>query len=248
MPELGWDAVTVPGAVDVWASLSRRFGKLPFADFLNRPSVTLPTASSSPPSPLQSGPPLRSCTPISPILPRPFSPVAAPRLRESISGPGDWPAPFKYCRDRRRILLPREIAEKIVSKAAETGGAMTREDLAGHHSEWVKTLSQDWQGVTLHELPPNGQGLTVLIALGILEHLAIDQYPVDSADSLHLQIEAMKMAFAIAGPHIADPAWMTLRPAALLDRSFLKSRRAHPDGPCAIPCRLRFLRTAERST
>ena len=101
---------------------------------------------------------------------------------------------------------------------------MTLEDLAEHRSEWVKTLSQDWQGVTLHELPPNGQGLTVLIALGVLEHLAVAQYPVDSADSLHLQIEAMKMAFAIARPQIADPAWMKVQPASLLDRSFLEER------------------------
>ena len=74
-----------------------------------------------------------------------------------------------------------ELAERIVSRAQKTGGAMTEEDLAEHRSEWVKPLSQDWHGVTLHELPPNGQGLTVLIALGILKHLAIEQYPVDSA-------------------------------------------------------------------
>ena len=114
-----------------------------------------------------------------------------------------------------------ELADTIASRAAEAGGAMTREDLAEHRSEWVKTLSRDWQGVTLHELPPNGQGLTVLIALGILEHLAIAQHPVDSADSLHLQIEAMKMTFAVARPQIADPAWMKVPPASLLDRSFL---------------------------
>ena len=109
------------------------------------------------------------------------------------------------------LFIADRLPRKSSPGAEETGGAMTLEDLADHRSEWVNTLSQDWHGVTLHELPPNGQGLTVLIALGILEHLAVAQYPVDSTDSLHLQIEAMKTAFAIARPQIADPAWMTCK-------------------------------------
>jgi len=115
---------------------------------------------------------------------------------------------------------------------------MTATDLARHRSEWAKPLSQDWRGVTLHELPPNGQGLTVLVALGILNHLPIDRYPVDSAESLHLQIEAMKIAFAASKPCIADPAWMTVQPSSLLDSAFLKDRadtirpdRASPPSP-----------------
>ena len=63
------------------------------------------------------------------------------------------------------------------------------------------------------------RGSTVLIALGILKHLAIDRYPVDSPDSLHLQIEAMKWAFDAAQRHIADPAWMTVEPSSLLDEA-----------------------------
>ena len=86
----------------------------------------------------------------------------------------------------------------------------------------MKPLSQTWNGVTLHELPPNGQGLTVLIALGILKRIAIEQYQVDSPDSLHLQIEAMKRAFDATWRQIADPAWMTVPPSALLNDDFLK--------------------------
>jgi gamma-glutamyltranspeptidase / glutathione hydrolase len=121
-------------------------------------------------------------------------------------------------------LYRGELAAKIVSAAAGSDGAMARDDLAAHHSEWVKPLSQNWQGATVCELPPNGQGVIVLIALGILNHLHIEQYPIDSADSLHLQIEAMKAAFATARPHVADPAWMTLQPSSLLDVSFLEER------------------------
>ncbi len=225
MPELGWDAVTVPGAVDAWASLSRRFGKLPFAD-LFEPAIRY-AADGFIVSPItaarwSAAPELYAGFPD-------FAPAFLPRGCAPLTGEHFRPQGMA---DTLRSIAETDgesfyrgpLAEKIVSRAKETGGAMTREDLADHRSDWVDTLSQDWQGITLHELPPNGQGLTVLIALGILDHLAISQSPVDSADSLHLQIEAMKMAFAIARPQIADPAWMTTKPAALLDPSFLEEK------------------------
>jgi gamma-glutamyltranspeptidase/glutathione hydrolase len=119
-------------------------------------------------------------------------------------------------------LYRGELASTIVSCSRKTGGFLSGKDLAEHHTEWVKPLSQTWNGVTLHELPPNGQGLTVLIALGILKRIAIEQYPVDSPDSLHLQIEAMKRAFDAAWRQIADPACMTAPPSALLNDDCLK--------------------------
>ncbi|MCL5809047.1 MAG: gamma-glutamyltransferase family protein [Deltaproteobacteria bacterium] len=222
MPELGWDTVTVPGAVDAWASLSRRFGKLPFAD-LFEPAIRY-AADGFIVSPItaakwSAAPKLYADFPD-------FAPAFLPGGRAPLAGehfrpPGTAGTLKSIAETGGESFYRGELADTIASRAAETGGAMTREDLAEHRSEWVKTLSRDWQGVTLHELPPNGQGLTVLIALGILEHLAIAQHPVDSADGLHLQIEAMKMAFAVARPQIADPAWMKVPPASLLDRSFL---------------------------
>ena len=225
MPNLGWDTVTVPGAVDVWASLSRRFGKLPFAD-LFEPAIRH-AADGFIVSPItaakwSAAPTLYADFPdFAPsFLPGGRAPLAGEHFRPQ----GTAGTLTSIAETGGESFYRGPLAEKIASRAAETGGAMTREDLAEHRSEWVKTLSQDWQGVTLHELPPNGQGLTVLITLGLLEHLAVAQYPVDSADSLHLQIEAMKMAFAIARPQIADPAWMKVPPASLLDKSFLKER------------------------
>ncbi len=76
----------------------------------------------------------------------------------------------------------------------------------------------------LHEIPPNGQGLAALIALGILEHFPLETLPVDSADSIHVQAEAMKIAFAEAHRHIADPAYMALPPEAFLAPDYLASR------------------------
>ena len=81
-----------------------------------------------------------------------------------------------------------------------------------------------YRGVKLHELPPNGQGLAALIALGLLERFDMKRYPPDSADSLHLQIEAMKSAFEVTFDHIGDPDSMRLDPADFLKTDFLDAR------------------------
>jgi gamma-glutamyltranspeptidase/glutathione hydrolase len=225
MPQLGWDTVTVPGAVDVWISLSRKFGKLPFSD-LFEPAiryaadgylVTPITAAkwSAAPALYVDFPDFASV-----FLPGSRSPFAGENFQSQVMADT-----LKGIAESFGESFYRgQLAEKIVSSAAISGGAITLNDLAEHRSDWVKTLSQEWKGVTLHELPPNCQGLNVLIALGILEHLAVFEYPIDSADGIHLQIEAMKMAFAIASQQIADPGWMNVQPALLLDQSFLEER------------------------
>lgn len=225
MPQLGWDAVTVPGAVDAWISLSRKFGKLPFSDLFEF-AVRYATDGFT----------------VSPITAERWSQAPArfrefPDLADAFLVGGSAPQPGEFFQPRGMAGTLRTIAEtggesfyrgelaaRIVSHAEKTGGSMTAADLAEHHTEWVKPLSQDWLGTTLYELPPNGQGLAVLIALGILNHLSIENYPVDSVESLHLQMEAMKVSFALAKQHIADRAWMTIEPASLLEDSFLEDR------------------------
>ena len=98
-------------------------------------------------------------------------------------------------------------------------------DLAAHKSDWVKPLEMNYRGYTLHEIPPNGQGIVALMALGMLEHFDLRSHPVDGPDSVHLQIEAIKLAFADAWRYVADLDHMVeVKPAALLDRDYLKSR------------------------
>jgi gamma-glutamyltranspeptidase / glutathione hydrolase len=225
MPQLGWDAVTVPGAVDAWASLSHRFGKLPFPDLFEF-AIRYATDGFL----------------VSPITADKWSLASDnfrtfPDFTATFLAGGRSPLPGELFRPQGMSRTLKIIAEtggesfyrgdlaaKIVSHAQQTGGTITAKDLAAHHSDWVKPLCQDWHGVTLYELPPNGQGLNVLIALGILNHLDIDRYPLDSAESLHLQIEAMKAAFAAAKPYIADPGWMTVHPSKLLDSLFLEEQ------------------------
>jgi gamma-glutamyltranspeptidase/glutathione hydrolase len=108
------------------------------------------------------------------------------------------------------------IAERISACAGREGGNLTFDDLANHTADWVTPLAINYRGVRLHEMPPNGQGIAALIGLGILRHFDLRRYPVDSADSIHLQIEAMKKAFGEVFRHVADIDWMLKPPAELL--------------------------------
>ena len=107
-----------------------------------------------------------------------------------------------------------ELAAKMEAHSTANGGAMLSSDLAAHRADWVDTIANDSRGYTLHEIPPNGQGIAALIALGILENFDLASLPVDSADSVHLQIEAMKLAFADALAYVADRDHMPMSPGA----------------------------------
>src|SRR4029077_8106650 len=104
-----------------------------------------------------------------------------------------------------------DLAERMAAPPRQHGGALTVADLAAHTVDWVEPLAQDYRGYTLHEIPPNGQGIAAQIALGILEGFDLAALPVDSADSLHLQIEAMKLAFADVYEYVSDADTMRVR-------------------------------------
>jgi len=226
MPDLGWGAVTVPGAVDAWVKLSQRFGKLPFAELFG-PAIEY----------AQNG------FIVSPRTADRWA-VAADRYRDfpdfgqTFLPGGQAPAAgdLFVCQDQARTLnmiadskgetfYRGDLAKQIVDCAQSNGGFMRPEDLAEHNSEWVTPLAVKYRDVYLHEIPPNGQGLAALIALGILDQFDLSQYPADSADSLHLQIEAMKIALAEAYRHIADIGAMEVNPEEFLNTAF-GARRA----------------------
>ncbi len=104
---------------------------------------------------------------------------------------------------------------------------MTEADLAAHTCDWVTPIQKNYRGYTMHEIPPNGQGIAALMALGMLEPLTTwPSLTPDGPDSLPLQIEAMKLAFADIGAYVADGRFMTkVTTEQLLDDAYLKSAR-----------------------
>jgi gamma-glutamyltranspeptidase/glutathione hydrolase len=227
MPARGWDSVTVPGCVSAWVELSSRYGKLPFADlfepairyasdgYMVSPTIARLWAKGA--QELKSQPGYAAM-----FMPR----GRAPEPGEIFESADQARTLQLIAETRGEAFYRGELAEKIVSHAKAHGGALALEDLAAHQLEWVEPMAQNYRGYRLHELPPNGQGIGALIALGILEHLDIASLPVDSADSLHLQIEAMKLAFADIYEYVADPASMRIPPAQMLDSAYLKQRAA----------------------
>ncbi len=230
MPERGWDSVTVPGCVAAWAELSAQYGKLPFADlfepaiqyaaggFMVTPTIARLWEKQVPA--LASLPGFAES-----FLPKGRAPLAG----ETFIFPDQARTLMRIAETKGESFYRGDLAEKMVAHSSQYGGAMTLEDLASHRVDWVEPLGQDYRGYRLHEIPPNGQGIAALVALGILENLDMAGLPVDSADSLHAQIEAMKLAFADTYEYVSDPATMRVKPAEMLDREYLKNRAKRID-------------------
>jgi gamma-glutamyltranspeptidase/glutathione hydrolase len=225
MPQRGWNTVTVPGCISAWVALHRRFGKLPFEKLFESAihygregflvSPTIAGQWDKQVSELKNQPGFADA----------FMPSGrAPRPGERFRFEKHSLALQKIAATKGEAFYKGELAEKLEAHARKHGGAMRAADLAAHKCDWVEPLTMDYRGYTLHELPPNGQGIVALMALGMLEHFDMRSHPLDGADSLHLQIEAVKLAFADAWRYVGDLDYMDVRPAALLDKQYLKSR------------------------
>jgi len=118
-----------------------------------------------------------------------------------------------------------ELARRIDAFSRETGGWLREDDLAEHRSAWVEPLSVAYRDVELWELPPGGQGIVALAALGILEGLSPGDGPHDP-EGVHRAVEAVKLAFADAQEHVADRDAMRVGTGRLLDADYLSRRRA----------------------
>ena len=225
MPQRGWDSVTVPGAVSAWRDLSEKFGKLPFADlfepaikyasegYMVTPTIARLWANQVPE--LQSQPGFADA-----FMPR----GRAPAPGEKFSFPAQAKTLQHIAETKGEAFYKGDLAEKIAAFARQHGAALTLDDLAAHNNVWVEPIRMDYRGYTLHQIPPNGQGIAALMALGILENFDVASLPVDSVDSLHLQIEAMKLAFADTYEFVSDPATMRVKAAQMLDKAYLKER------------------------
>ena len=224
-PKRGIDSVSVPGAVAGWVALSERFGKLPFADLLE-PAIEIAERGYLLPVVVQQK--WAAATPELQGLPgfaQSFLPWGrAPRVGELFQFKAAARGLRAIAETKGQAYYGGEIAQAIEKFAAEHGGAIRASDFAGFQPEWVRPIGKNYRGYTLHEIPPNGQGIAALIALGILEKFDLAGLPVDSVDSQHLQIEAMKLAFADTYRYVAEPSAMEVTAEQMLDDAYLASR------------------------
>lgn len=235
VPFRGWESVTVPGAVSAWVALSDRFGALPF-ETLFAPAIAY-ARDGFLVTPViaalwqRAGGELKD----QPGFADTFLPGGrAPRAGERFASPGHARTLALIAETKGAAFYTGSLAEQIAADAARHGAALTTADLAAHTPEWCGTLSRDFDDVTLHEIPPNGQGIAALMALGMLSHTDIRSLDADDPKALHLQIEAMKLALRDAETYVADTAAMERVTAQdLLDDAYLAGRAALIDPTAA---------------
>lgn len=228
IPMHGWDSVTVPGMVSAWVELSEKFGELPLETVL-APAIryaeegfivspVVATAWAKGAETLKDQPGFADV----------FMPNGeAPKAGQRFSNPAAGRTLRAIAETKGRAFYEGEIAQEIIAFSDTHGGAMTLDDLASHQNDWCGTISQKFDDTELHEIPPNGQGIAALMALGILQHTEIRDHGPDDLMAVHLQLEAVKLAYADMYRFVSDRDYMTdVDETALLEPDYLKSRAA----------------------
>lgn len=226
LPPFHAHTVTVPGACAGWFDLIRKHGSLEMSEIL-APAIRLASKG----------------FPVAPITAHYWQRGAERQLKSSLNGyeltiEGRGPNAGEIFRNpnlaRTFELVARggpsafyqgEIAEAIVGVIKEAGGCMSAEDLASHTSTWEQPISVDYRGYRVHECPPNGQGITALIALNILQGFDLGAHASLSTERLHLVIEALRLAFADARWYVADPKFSKIPIEELLSTEYADERR-----------------------
>ncbi|MDI5921583.1 gamma-glutamyltransferase family protein [Halomonas sp. LR5S13] len=230
VPEHGLIPVTVPGAPAAWATLSERFGRLPFADLL-APAITL-AEEGFPVSPLINQLWEEAFDTYSRYDDEAFQPWFgtfapgghAPRPGEMWSSPDHAHSLRLIAETRAGAFYDGELADRIDAFFREHGGLLRREDLAVFTPEWVEPISTRYREHDIWEIPPNGCGLIALQALGMLEHLGEEAR--DPVETLHRRIEATKLAYVDGLHHITDGDAMRPSVEQMLADPYLKGRAA----------------------
>ena len=233
MPLHHWAAVTVPGAPAAWRDLHQRFGRLPFATLF---TAAIEYAEHGyPVPPISQRGWRRSLEQIHTSLsgdefaglPAVFAPKGrAPHIGEIWRNPEIAWTLRLIAETNADAFYRGEIAERIVDFAARTGGFLAADDLARHTSDWVEPITTSYRGYDVWEMPPSTQGLAALLALNILEGYELSQFPRDSVESFHVQLEAMKLAFADVHHFVADPQHEHVPVEELLSKAYAAKRRA----------------------
>lgn len=231
VPKLGWLSVTVPGAISAWKSLWERWGKLPFEQ-LFEPAIHY-AEQGFPVSPETARAWKRAASRYLPLTQPEFQPF------KSVFFPGDrppspgeiWASPVHAATLRDIAQTTGEsfyrgkLAEQIVNFSSVTGGLLTPADLTNHQADWVAPICTSYRGFTVWEMPPNTQGMATLVALNILEGYDLNRFSRESVESYHVQIEAMKLAFADTYAYVADSQYLQFPIEKLLDKLYAAQRK-----------------------
>ena len=225
MPQSGIQSVTVPGVVDGWSKLLSRFGTKKFSDVL---APAMQYARDGFPVPewdaaywVDTEELLKQDkNAASTFLPNGH----APRVGEMFRNPDLAHSLELVAAGGRDAYYKGEIARSIVASSSKLGGTMAAEDLADYSSEWVEPISTTYHGWTVYELPPNGQGIAALEMLNIMEKFPLAQFGHNSADDLHLMIEAKKLAYADMYRYVADPKVSKVPVDGMLSKEYAAQR------------------------
>jgi len=225
MPQTGIHPVTVPGAVAGWAMLRDRFGRLSFPEVLGAairvadegfPVTEVAAADWASGERLLAGDPIAAKT---------YLPAGrAPRTGEIFRNPDLVWTLTQIATHGAEAFYRGDVAQRLLACSNREGGAMSAADLAEFQAEWVTPISTTYRGWTVHELPPNGQGVAALIMLNILENFPLGEYGHNSAEALHLMIEAKKLAYADMIRHVADPRVVNVPVAGMLSKAYARER------------------------
>lgn len=225
MPAFGIDSITVPGVVDGWSKLLTRFGKLTLQQDLGS---AIQYAHEGFPVPewdamywagaakfLAQNPETARIYLIN---------GQAPKVGEIFKNEDLAHSLELVASGGRDTFYKGEIAQRIVDFSKREGGAMTAEDLVDYSAEWVEPISTEYHGWTVYELPPNGQGIAALEMLNMMQQFPLAQYGHNSADALHVMIEAKKLAYADLLRYIGDPKFSHIPVKGLLSDDYARER------------------------
>jgi gamma-glutamyltranspeptidase/glutathione hydrolase len=238
MPDSGMEPITVPGAVDGWAALLEKYGTMKLADLLG-PAIDYAENG----FPVMEKAAAEWADAVAKLRRTPASASnylvdgRAPRAGE-IFRQKNLARTFRSLgRGGRDAFYKGEIARAIVDYCEKNGGFLSMRDFAEHKSEWVEPIATDYRGYRVYECPPNGQGLTALQTLNILEGFDLASMSTRPDLYYHTLIEATKLAFADRNKYIADPAFAKVPVSELLSKDYAASRRAliHPDSVIEMP-------------
>jgi gamma-glutamyltranspeptidase / glutathione hydrolase len=229
IPPRGMLPISVPGCVDAWAELHKKFGKLKFADDL-APAIKYAEEG----------------FPVTELIafywhfgPEVYKGQPGGFLETyTLDSKGRTPAKgdiFKNLALAKTLRLigekgrdgfyRGEIADKIDKFMRENGGFLRKEDFEKHTSTWIDPVSTNYRGYDVFELPPNGQGIATLQILNVLEGFDLAKMGRNSPEALHTMIEAKKIAWADRAKYYADPAFAKIPVKTLISKEYAAKRR-----------------------